>query len=417
MTARLAAGRIAGRIAGLGIGQTIAFACSFYLPAVLAAPMARELDLASGDVYAAFSGGLLVTALLGPWAGRLVDRRGGRGVLAASSLALAAGLALLALAQGPVLLVGAWMVLGLGMALGFYETAFAALAALHGTEARGAIAGVTLIAGFASTLGWPLTTLMAAEWGWRGACLGWAGLNLLVSLPAHLLALPTGAGGRSPTAVAAVPPGAPPPRAAMILLAVAFAAIAFNGSAIGTHLPGLLAAAGAGPGEALLAASLLGPAQVAGRLAELTLLRRLSPLATGCAAILLHPLGAALLAGFGAAAGFALLHGAGNGLLTVTRGTLPLALFGPAGYGARQGWLAAPARLVQALAPLLFGLALESAGAGALWLSTAVALLATAALLALRLRRASGNDGPPAAAGNDVPPAAAGNEAPPAASG
>jgi hypothetical protein len=153
------------------------------------------------------------------------------------------------------------------------------------------------------------------------------------------------------------------------------------------HLPALLRAAGASATAAVAAASLVGPAQVAARVAEFALLRRTHPMVSARIATMLHPLGALLLAVAGgpASAGFAVLHGAGNGMLTIAKGTLPLALFGPAGYGLRTGLLSAPSRVAQATAPLGFAWALDAWGAGALWLTAAMSMASVAALLALRI--------------------------------
>ena len=152
------------------------------------------------------------------------------------------------------------------------------------------------------------------------------------------------------------------------------------------HLPALLQAAGASTAMAIAAGALIGPAQVAARLAEFGLLRRVHPLLSARLASILHPAAALCLGLFGgpAAYAFALLHGAGNGILTVAKGTLPLALFGAAGYGQRLGWLNAPARIMQAAAPLLFGAALAAWGLSALWLTAAVGLASTLALFLLR---------------------------------
>jgi hypothetical protein len=174
----------------------------------------------------------------------------------------------------------------------------------------------------------------------------------------------------------------------LALLAFVFAATWFVSTAMATHLPALLQAAGASLAAAVAAGALVGPAQVGGRLLEFGVLRRVHPLLSARLAALGHPAGvlALLLAGPAAAPLFALLHGAGNGILTIAKGTLPLALFGPQGYGARQGWLVMPARVLQALAPFLYGLAIGAWGAGALWLSAALSLAAFGALLLLRSR-------------------------------
>lgn len=171
-----------------------------------------------------------------------------------------------------------------------------------------------------------------------------------------------------------------------MLLAFVFAATWFNSTAMAAHLPGLLQAAGASTAVAIAAGAMIGPAQVAARVLEFGLLRRVHPLISTRIAATAHPVAAVVLVGFGAPAAYAftLLHGAGNGILTIAKGTLPLALFGPAGYGRRIGWLNAPARILQAAAPLIFGAALTAWGLHAIWLTAAVGLLATIALLVLR---------------------------------
>src|SRR5262249_52853663 len=142
-----------GVVAALGLSQTLAWASSYYLPAILADPMAADIGVSRALVFGAFSGSLLIAAVVGPAVGRAIDRRGGRGVLVWSNLVLAAGLCALAVSPGPIWFLAAWAVLGLGMALGLYDSAFAALTAIYGREARGPITGITLIAGFASTVG------------------------------------------------------------------------------------------------------------------------------------------------------------------------------------------------------------------------------------------------------------------------
>lgn len=355
------------------------------MPAILARPMAVSFGVAPTSVFAAVSAALLFYAALAPAVGKMIDRNGGRPVLAASSLMLACGLGVLGLAPVFTVLCFGWAIIGVGMAFGLYEAAFATLAGLYGSEARGTITGITLMAGFASTVGWPVSAALLEVVGWRGACLVWAGVNLVVALPLYLVLVPSAPAVKRPDAPA---PPAVPARRAMILLAVAFAAVAAVTSAMATHLPGLLQRAGVSVAASVAAAALVGPAQVGARIAEFALLRRLHPLVSARIAASLHPAGAVLLLVLGgpAAAPFALLHGAGNGMLTIARGTVPLALFGSAAYGLRTGMLVAPARLLQAAAPVGFAWALQEWGAGALWLTAALSLVSLAALLALRSR-------------------------------
>jgi MFS family permease len=375
-------------VIALGSAQTLAWASSYYLPAILAAPMAADLGIPTSWVFGGFSAALVLSALLGPAAGRAIDLRGGRNVLTLSNLVFATGLVLMALAQGPGLMALAWLVLGVGMAMGLYDAAFATLAGLYGRAARTPITGITLIAGFASTVGWPLSAIMEEAIGWRGASLGWAGLHLVLGLPLNRLLVPPAPRPEKQQAAAAGE-AALAPRFAMPILAFVFAATWTVAGAMAAHLPTMLQAAGATPALAVLAAALIGPAQVAARVLEFALVRRIQPITTARLATLGHPLGAAalLLGGGIAAPVFAVLHGMGNGVMTIVKGTLPLAVFGPAGYGARQGLLTAPSRFLQALAPFAFGLLLERAGVGvALAVTSGLTFSAFLALLALRVQ-------------------------------
>ncbi|HYX64830.1 MAG TPA: MFS transporter [Burkholderiales bacterium] len=375
----------------IGLTQTVAWASSTYLPAILAVPIAKDLGIAPATVFGAFSVSLVVMALAGPPVGRAIDRHGGRGLLAISNLVLALGLVLLAASPGSLMLFGAWGVLGLGMALGLYDAAFATLVRLHGADARLPITGITLIAGFASTVGWPLTAYLAAHGGWRTACVAWAAIHIVIALPINLLFVP--ATGAPPEPRRAMPSSEErkAQTAAMPLLIAFAATTAFVTSAMAAHLPGLLVAMGASGVVAIGAASLLGPAQVFARIVEIAAARRyrVHPLVPARVATALHPVACLVLAAFGGGAApaiaYALLHGAGNGLITIVRGTLPLALFGQAGYGERQGVIAVLARAMQAAAPFSYAWVLYNVGPGAaIGLTAALSLAALGTLLALR---------------------------------
>ena len=373
-------------VSTLGITQTLAWGSSYYLTAVFADPIATDLGLSKTWFFGVYSASLLLSGLLGPIAGRMIDLRGGRYVLAGTSVVFAAGLGLLALASGPVTLIAAWATIGVAMGFGLYEAAFATVTGLYGQGARNAITGITMIGGFASTVGWPLSAFMIDAFGWRGACLGWAALHLLMGFPMNRFLVPRAPPPEPAATVAQGEAGAIP--WTMIVLAGVFAAIWFVSAAMASHLPRLLQALGATPAAAIAAAALVGPAQVAARVAEFTLMRKASPLLSARLAAALHPIGAVILAIVGppAAVVFVLLHGGGNGLMTIARGTLPLALFGKAGYGLRTGLLAAPARILQGGAPLLFQLVLDDAGPYAA-LALSFTLIATSFLLLLFVRR------------------------------
>ena len=371
-------------VVALGVTQTLAWASSYYLPAILADSIGSDIGVPSTWVFAAFSGALLIAAVAGQAVGRAIDRRGGRGVLMLSNVVLAAGLVLLAATNGPVLLAIAWAVLEIGMTLGLYDAGFATLAAIYGHNARGPMTGITLIAGFASTVSWPVTTVLNDALGWRETLLIWAAVNIFLGLPLNAL-LPKAVRTGKHVRAAARSIGWKPYRE-MFLLAFVFAAAWFVTGSMAAHLPGLLERAGATHVEAIAAAALVGPAQVAARMIEFFVLRNVHPLVSARVAALLHPLGAAILAVIGPAAviPFTIFYGAGNGLMTIARGTVPLAVFGPHGYGERTGLLGAPSRAAQALAPLLFGLMLNAMGVAVIVVSSALCLAAFAALLLLR---------------------------------
>jgi predicted MFS family arabinose efflux permease len=376
----------------LGVSQTIGFGSTYYLPAILAEPMAQELGVSPPWTFGGFTLALLILAALGPVAGRRIDRHGGRNVLCLSSLGFAMGLALLGSAQGLAGVYLAWTVIGVAMAFGLYESAFATLVYLLGRDTRSAITGVTLIAGFASTVAWPLSAWMEARYGWRIACFGWAAINLTLGLGMNLLVPTEGRAGRAGTAEALAdeaPPDAARDRRIMLVLSLSFGAGLFIGTAMAAHLPRLLEQAGATPVAAVAAGALIGPAQVAARLVEFRFLQQVHPLFIARCAVIAHPIAVALLLAVGgpAAAAFTIIHAAGNGVQTVAEGTLPLALFGPVGYGQRQGLISAPGRVAQAFAPVLFGLLIEHAGVHALWLTAALGCMATALLWTLAAER------------------------------
>ena len=242
-----------GTIIALGTAQTIAWASSYYMPAILAAPIARDLGVTSTVVFGSLSGALVIAGLIGPRVGHAIDTFGGRGLLATSNLVFAVGLLLLSAAAGPRLLIAAWIALGLGMGLGLYEAAFATLTRIYGSAARRPITGITLIAGFASTVGWPLTSWLDAHFGWRIACQIWAGIHIVLALPLNL-ALPRAA---NPVAEqhgdeAQVASGQSE-SFQMAAVAYVFAATGFVSSGMSAIMPALLVLLGATPSAALFA--------------------------------------------------------------------------------------------------------------------------------------------------------------------
>ena len=384
----------------MGLAQIIASAAAQYLPAVIAVQAASALNLPHVALFAGFSIALVISALLGPYAGRLVDRLGGRPVLMLSNIFFAVSLITLGFAQGLWTLVLAYVFMGLGLATGLFEVAFAALVRLFGREARTTITGLTLVAGFASFVGWTVSVYVEARYGWRGVCWFWALVHLCIGLPLHAM-MPTPS--RILASMADTKPKATEPPKAIttnsenitnnpqqrrkeiivgVLLAYVFAANAFVGMGLMMHLPRLLQEMGVAVALAFTISSFVGPSQVVGRLIDYFYMQRWHPLISTRWAAACHPVAALLLIIFAGpiAFVFVLVHGIGNGILIIARGNLPLAIFGANGYGRRQGWLMMPAKLAQAAAPFLFGLALTQWGAHILWLTLALGLSVLVAL-------------------------------------
>ena len=370
----------------LGLGQVVAFASSYYLMGVLADPLAADLSLSPGLVFGLMSLALAVSPVLSPQTGRWIDRHGGKPVLLVSSLVFAFALLLLGLAPNLAVLTLGMVALGVGMTLGTYGTPFAILVALYGEAARRPITGVALLGGLGSAVGWPVTSWLIETVGWRGACVAWAGVHLLVCLTLVGLTTPkveprtVRTAGESPQAIVWDRP--------MVQLAVLFACAWFVSSAMANHMPRLLTSLGLPPAKAAAVAGLVGVAAVSVRLAEFTLLRRVPPLISTRIATLAHPLGAGAVLALGArAAPFLTLgQGAGNGMITVAKGVLPLSLYGPSGYAYRSALLSRPAQVLQIGGPALYALALAESPKAALALSSSLCLVMFAMTFGLQTR-------------------------------
>jgi MFS family permease len=254
-------------ITALGITQILAWGSSFYLPAVLAKPIAADTGWSLGWVVGGLSVGLLAAGLVAPRIGRTIDIKGGHPVLVASSILLAAGLATLALAHSLPVYLMAWLVMGLGMGSGLYDAGFATLGRPYGRDARRAITTLTLWGGFASTVCWPLSAWLVEHFGWRGACATYAAIHVLVSLPLHAFVVPgigpVPSGGRFPGAKPGLPSPAPLTGAtrtrAFALLTTILTLGAVTASMIGVHLLTFLQARGLGLAAAVALGALVGP--------------------------------------------------------------------------------------------------------------------------------------------------------------
>jgi hypothetical protein len=381
----------------LGITQIIGWGSTFYFLGVLANALAADRGWSLGFVYSGLTCGLLVSGGVSTPIGRLIDRHGARGVMTAGSVLSAVGLALIAKVESPAAYLAEWALTGLAMRMTLYEAAFAAIVQVAPVNGRRSISALTLFGGLASSLFWPLGHELAAATDWRTTLLIFASLNLVVCAPLHWVVLGRKAevagGGEPATAAAATAPVAKPAvvlegRNRRIGIVVFAIAISLNGivfGALAVHLVPLLAAFGLSSGAAVVLASFKGAAQVAGRLWELTLGRQIAPLNVGRIAIWGMPAAFAMLllpiGVWPAAIAFTIVYGLANGLVTIVRGAVPLALFGSAGYGEVLGLISTPYLVLTAVAPALLALVVEAWG----YLGAGLALFAVGLVAGLAI--------------------------------
>lgn len=346
----------------LGIAQILAWGSSFYLLAVLAAPVARDTGWSFSWIVSGLSLGLLAAGLVAPRIGRIIKERGGRPVLIAGSLLFASGLLVMGLAPNIVVFLIAWIFMGLGMAAGLYDPAFSTLGRLYGHGARHLITALTLFGGFASTLGWPLAAFFVEHFGWRGACFAFMAIHLCITLPLYLFAVPkedVGVPVETDTATS-MPPAQKPPRRLFILLALTTLLAAAVSTVMSVHLLTILQADGISLAAAVAFGAMVGPSQVGARFIESLIGKYHHPIWTKLASVLSVALGLGLLwAGFPIIPAALVFYGAGIGLESIARATLPLSLFGPADYAPIMGKLARPSLFAQAAAPSIGAFLIE----------------------------------------------------------
>ena len=376
-------------VSAIGVAQILAWGSSYYLLSLLAGPIAADTGWPLAWVFGALSVGLLVSGLVSPRVGHIIQRRGGRPVLAASAVLLSLGLLGLALAPTLPVFIAFWVVIGTGMGAGLYDPAFSALGRLYGEDARPAITQVTLFGGFASTVCWPATAVLAETLGWRGTCLTYAAIHLAVVLPLYLFGLPREVPGGAAVAKTA---GAKAPghlrddqRLPFLLLAAGFTLAYATMTVIAVQLPTLLQAQGLTLAAAVGLGALIGPSQVGGRILDMMFGRKVHPIWSLVASTVLVVIGIVVLVGPGevAAAGI-ILYGMGSGIRSIARGTVPLAMFGREGYAILMGRLALPTLLATAVAPLLGSWLLDGLGpSGTLHVLLSAAIMNAALVLPL----------------------------------
>ena len=368
-----------GTISALGLTQIIGYGTLYYSFSILAPGMAKDLDISLEQVFGVFSASLFVGGLSAPIIGKQMDRIGAATVLTLGSILSALTLALCAWSPSIVVFAIAEVLIEVASGMVQYQAAFAALVENDPKTASRSITYLTLIGGFASTIFWPISAALMGYLTWREIYVAFAALNLFVCMPLHLWMARKGraaAGvGRAPEhVVGAVPPERR--RGAMIVVSAAFAILGFTLASILAHMVPMLADLGLGT-AAVVVGSLFGPAQVLSRLINMIFGTRLSPpmLAVISAALMVVGIGILGVSGnwLPGAVAFAICLGLGSGINSIAQGSLPLYLFGSAGYGSITGKMAAARLALGAAAPFAFAAAMQSLGIG-------LSLFATAAL-------------------------------------
>lgn len=381
-------------IVGLGFTQIVGWGTTYLMPSVLGRQLQRDLGISPELVFAGITVMFGLNAVCSPRIGKIVDRLGARNLMTTGSVVYALSLVCVAAAQGPVSYIVSWVLMGIASALALSVPSSIAVAQIAGPRARQAIALLTIIGGFASSVFWPVTGVLDAAIGWRTTLLLYAAVHLLACAPVHWLILPrrppTHPAPKTTTTVSAAVAPEDVGRVFLLLnITLSFGAFVFTG--VQLQMIEMLRSLGHPPASALLLASLIGPSQVGIRIFELIFGHRYSIMRSAVFGSVMLPvgLGLALIGGdvFVVALFVVATYGMSNGLKAVQRATLPLALFGRAQFGAYMGRLALPQGIVSALAPPIMAAVLSRFGTpGALWLCFGFAMISLAAMIMLAQR-------------------------------
>ena len=379
---------------GLGATQIIGYGTLYYAFSILVPDIARDIGRSQQWVFGAFSLALLVGSLAAPLSGRLADVIGAGRLMAAGSIGAALSLVATAMSPGAITFAIALALTQIVSAAVLYATAFTAIVQAGGRTAQTSIVHLTLIAGFASSLFWPVTSWLHETLSWREVFLVYAGLNAAVCFPVHLLlgrltSRAVFAARDAPHLLKSNAPCRNSGRLVFALMLVGFAVEGYALSAILVHMVPLTQALGLGA-AGLLVAALFGPAQVTSRLINLVFGRALSQAQLAVIATVLLPISLAILLAtapwMAGAVLFAICVGLGSGLTSIVGGTLPLELFGREGYGRRIGWCTSAKQLTSAIAPVGMAASMSEMGVvWSLWLVAAVGVISALAFVGIQL--------------------------------
>lgn len=375
-------------ILALGLTQIIGYGSLYYSFSILAPGMARDLNWSSEWIFGALSAALLIGGLAAPTMGKWIDRFGAGRIMTAGSAIAAAALVACAFAPGKIAFVVALIALETASNLVQYGAAFALLVQIRPKVAQRSITYLTLIAGFASTIFWPITTALNAHMSWQNVYLVFAALNVAVCLPIHAWlssSVTKSRNGKAGEPAKHVEPSLAPSirTPAFVLMVTGFALESFVNAALLVHMVPVLTGLGLGA-MAVMVGTLFGPSQVLSRFINMVFGGGLSQLTLALISAVLLPAALAILIvtapSVPGALVFAVVFGLGSGLSSIVQGTLPLALFGSEGYGKRQGQVLAIRLIVSSTAPFVLALMMENVGVS--WSLTVAAIVGAIAVVA-----------------------------------
>ncbi|ACS85033.1 MFS transporter [Musicola paradisiaca] len=370
----------------IGVAQILVWGGSFFVLSVLARPIMAETGWGRQWVYGSLSIGILVSGLVMPRCGRYISRHGGRDMLAWSGIVTALGMLLMAYSTTLPMFIGAWVVLGVAMAMGLYDALYATLGDCYGKQAKHAITLITLISGFCTTVAWPLLAFGVAHWGWRHTCVLWAVLLVAVVWPVYRTTLPVARKART-NAAHSQTIAVTVDRRLYLLLANIFMLSAVTMTVMSVQLIDILQDEGLSLAAAIGVSALIGPSQVAVRVLDMVARIR-HPVWSLLFSVTLVLLGVVFIAVFPAHAALAVVvYGAGNGMRAIVRGTLPLVILRPEEFAVVMGKIARPSLIGQAMTPLLSGYLFEFGGARSVLLAVTVLSLVNVTLTGLLIVR------------------------------
>lgn len=343
----------------IGMAQIIIWGGSYFLLAVLARPIMAEMQWSRQIVYGALSVSIFVSALLLPLIGHLIAQYSGKPILSMSGIVVAVGLLILAFSHTIALFYIAWIIIGIGMALGLYDTLFAVLGDYYGHQAKSTITGVTIISGFTTTIAWPLLAYCVTHLGWRETCLLWAMLMVISIWPLYHYSLPKHR--ESDVIDKKVPVAINKTHAVSLkkniywLMSTIFVTTSVIATVIAVQLIDILQEDGFTLAAAITIGAFIGPSQVVSRALDI-FVKFTHPMTSLFISVIFVAMGLILLVVYPKIAVLSIIiYGAGNGLRSIVKATLPLFLVKKEEYAILMGKLARPSLIAQALTPIVSG--------------------------------------------------------------